>query len=361
MTKSYGKLTLAAFVAVAVTFSGTGWWTRHAAEPAANASDAPRSVKKEAKDAEPITGAVAIAQALSKVIEYPGTGGPDPRLTLQELLCELTKLSGVDFEINTAAFLLESTGLDWKLHPIAGKESLPKLKGKLRHVLEKLLKKVNNPSGASFLVRADHIEITTVYAVRREVGVVPVYKPKQSDLEKQTKVGRIDLRLIPLVEKFAGKTSLKETLELLAEYSIAPEAAAPGGRGLGGFDPMLRLPAAPEDAGTLLPLVFKNFSSVELTTVLASLADDSGFNVVIDSRFKDKKDKINARLINVPVDTALRVVAELVGLSVVRMDNVFYLTSRERARSMAKEKAATASGERPGLVLPPDPESVPEK
>ena len=47
---------------------------------------------------------------------------------------------------------------------------------------------------------------------------------------------------------------------------------------------------------------------------------------------------VTARLANVPVDTALRVLADMAGLKVVRMENVFYITSAENAEKLEKEK-----------------------
>ena len=61
---------------------------------------------------------------------------------------------------------------------------------------------------------------------------------------------------------------------------------------------------------------------------------------VVDSRVEAKVvTKVSARLTNVPVDTAVRILCDMAGLSVVRIDNVFYVTSAENAQKVANEKA----------------------
>jgi hypothetical protein len=43
------------------------------------------------------------------------------------------------------------------------------------------------------------------------------------------------------------------------------------------------------------------------------------------------------KLANVPVDTAVRILADAANLSVVQMDNTFYLTTSENATRLRKE------------------------
>jgi type II secretory pathway component HofQ len=97
----------------------------------------------------------------------------------------------------------------------------------------------------------------------------------------------------------------------------------------------------------LLPLVAQQFRKVPLEKALDDLADLSGFNIVLDARAEEKgSTKVTARLTNVPIDTAVRVLADMAGLAVVRLDNVFYVTTPENAKKVAAEKPAARAGER---------------
>jgi hypothetical protein len=86
----------------------------------------------------------------------------------------------------------------------------------------------------------------------------------------------------------------------------------------------------------LLPLVSEYFCEEPLAQVLDTLSETSEYNVILDPRLRGKTGDtaVTARLINVPVDTAVRLVADMAGLSVVRQANVFYVTSSENATRM---------------------------
>jgi hypothetical protein len=89
----------------------------------------------------------------------------------------------------------------------------------------------------------------------------------------------------------------------------------------------------------LLPLVWEYFCEDSLAEALDTLSENGGYNVVLDPRVRGKtRDTlVTARLINVPVDTAVRLVADMAGLGVVRGDNSFYVTSPENANRMKEE------------------------
>ena len=112
---------------------------------------------------------------------------------------------------------------------------------------------------------------------------------------------------------------------------------------------------APAGGLRLLPRVTQQFRKETLEKALDDLAEATGFNVVVDARVEDKAGvKVSARLANVPVDTAVRLLADMAGLAVVRIDNVFYVTSADNAKKLASEKPAVKPGERrPGTAQPP--------
>lgn len=106
-----------------------------------------------------------------------------------------------------------------------------------------------------------------------------------------------------------------------------------------------------------------------LSAVLKSLADESGANVTIDPRVLQKQadPAVKLKLDDVPLETAVRLLAEVGGLAAVRMNNVLFVTTEERAARLmpvsdppaaaAAAPAATAFPAVPfglgGLLKPP--------
>src|SRR5262245_28130487 len=65
------------------------------------------------------------------------------------------------------------------------------------------------------------------------------------------------------------------------------------------------------------------------------LAADNGANVVIDPRLGDKANKaVSLKLEDVPLETAVRLLAEVADLSTIRMSNVLFITTHERAEKL---------------------------
>jgi RNA polymerase sigma factor (sigma-70 family) len=88
------------------------------------------------------------------------------------------------------------------------------------------------------------------------------------------------------------------------------------------------------------PLVQALFTKRPLEEALRDLARDSGINVVLDVRQAEKaKTPVSATLRNVPVETAVRVLADMAELKPVRMDNLLYVTSRDNAKRLEEEEA----------------------
>jgi hypothetical protein len=87
--------------------------------------------------------------------------------------------------------------------------------------------------------------------------------------------------------------------------------------------------------GPILPLVCMTADKKPLDEVVAYLADQGERNVAIDPRVGEKAQApITAYLVNEPLDSALFLVADMAGLSFVRIDNTFYITTTDRAVSM---------------------------
>src|SRR5262249_44469214 len=148
-------------------------------------------------------------------------GIEDPKITLVEALDQLVKIAGVTFDVDEKAFKFEMLN-DVLKTEVANPNAIPKMpRTTLAHVLKIILGRVPVTSGATYLIRKDHIEITTQDAVRRELGLRKQRNAKPNDPEEQ---GR---------------------------------------------------PALP-------PLVWENLEKVPLDRALRDIADDTGVNVVLD-------------------------------------------------------------------------------
>jgi hypothetical protein len=76
-----------------------------------------------------------------------------------------------------------------------------------------------------------------------------------------------------------------------------------------------------------------------LNTALQELSALSGANIVLDSRYTDEANKpVSADLAGVPVDVAVRLVADMVGLRPVRLQNVLYVTRPDNARKLEADE-----------------------
>ncbi len=202
------------------------------------------------------------ANILKQTVNYNGTD--DLRATLGDLLENLSKRYHLTFDINEKAFEMDQLkGVERT--PIADPLPIPPIRTTLATVLSKILRRVPAASGATFLVRRDHVEITTNNAVRSELGI-------------------------------------------------------PDGR-------------------PVLPLVWETFKETPLVETLPRLAESSGYNVAADPHAGALlQTKITVQLNNVPIDTAVRLLANMAGLSVVKLDNVFYVTTKEKADGLREEQ-----------------------
>src|SRR5262249_51747372 len=97
-----------------------------------------------------------------------------------------------------------------------------------------------------------------------------------------------------------------------------------------------------------VPLVNVIWDKRPLGEALVELAVSQGLNLLIDPRADEKaKTPVSATLLNVPADTAIRVLADMADLQPAFLDNVIYLTSNENAKRLEKETK----------IRPPAPET----
>jgi hypothetical protein len=87
----------------------------------------------------------------------------------------------------------------------------------------------------------------------------------------------------------------------------------------------------------LPPLVSVDFDKVPLEEALKELNHYG--NIVLDARAeKQGQVQVSADLVNVPLDTTVRMFADMAGLAVVPLDNALYVTSKDNARALLKER-----------------------
>ncbi len=116
----------------------------------------------------------------------------------------------------------------------------------------------------------------------------------------------------------------------------------------------------PNYQGPYLPLIHATFDRRPLDEALAELAAESGWNVVLDTNGTGEKGRtaVTARLFNVPLDTAVRLLADMAGLKSFAVDNVLYVTTPATAADMEKrekERMGDSQGPRvgSGRFMPP--------
>jgi hypothetical protein len=74
---------------------------------------------------------------------------------------------------------------------------------------------------------------------------------------------------------------------------------------------------------------------VQFGTALKQLARDTGTNLLLDSRVhKESQAPVSLQLEDVPLETAVRLMAEMAGLKPVRMGNVLFVTSKASAAEL---------------------------
>ena len=89
--------------------------------------------------------------------------------------------------------------------------------------------------------------------------------------------------------------------------------------------------------GPLPPLVSGTFDKVALKAAFKELAHAG--NIVLDCRMaKEGETEVTADFSNVPLDTAVRMLADMAGLKVVALEDVLYVTDKENARTLTEEQ-----------------------
>jgi hypothetical protein len=111
----------------------------------------------------------------------------------------------------------------------------------------------------------------------------------------------------------------------------------------------------------LPPLVHRNMVKRLLKDALDEIAEQTQRTVVLDETVAEKaKDTVSAKFRNTPIETAVRVLADKVGLTMVRLDNVLYVTTHEKAQTL-RDDIRREKGERARERMPRADEIVKDK
>lgn len=97
-----------------------------------------------------------------------------------------------------------------------------------------------------------------------------------------------------------------------------------------------------------------DFDQVPLDKALKQLSRETACNLVLDPRQSSKaKEPITLTLEDVPLEVAVRVMAELAGLRSVRLANVLFVTTKENAAELRAEEpqGATVPPFRGGIIF----------
>jgi hypothetical protein len=89
----------------------------------------------------------------------------------------------------------------------------------------------------------------------------------------------------------------------------------------------------------LPPLVTKKIDKRLLSDALEDVSSLTGVSVVLDvSVAEGAKKPVSAKLMNVPIDTAVKLLADMADLGTLRIDNAIYVTTRDKAKRLREEQ-----------------------
>ena len=112
------------------------------------------------------------------------------------------------------------------------------------------------------------------------------------------------------------------------------------------------------DSSLPLPrLIHRRMEKRQLRDALDEIAEHSDATVVLDESVGEKaKETISARFLNATPESAVRIIADRYDLTVVHLDNVLYVTSREKAAKLREDMEKGKKN--PPKQMPPADEPV---
>jgi hypothetical protein len=90
---------------------------------------------------------------------------------------------------------------------------------------------------------------------------------------------------------------------------------------------------------------------VDLAAALKQLSRETATNLMLDSRVgKEAKTEVSLQMEDVPLETAVRLVAEMAGLKPVKVGNVLFVTTKTLANEMRNDPDLNQPGVNPGVM-----------
>lgn len=193
-------------------------------------------------------GRFAMVELLNKPVDFQGFD--DPKETLQAALEHLSKRYGLAFVANERAFREEQV-MDVAKTEIAQPFPVPPMPGhKFELVLQRVLSRIPAPSGATYLVRSEYVEITTNAAARAEIWGDEYPGP-----------------FLPLVHVHARKLPLDEVLRTVADRATLNIVVDPRAKEKAATDVTARLLNTPADTALNLLADMAGLKAVRVRNV----------------------------------------------------------------------------------------------
>jgi hypothetical protein len=255
----------------------------------------------------PVVSTSAPVQALLKTITFKGIKGEK---SFQDALDDLAQENHVAFQIDDRAFFAEGIKPEALAKTDLGKDGdISPMKGTLGRVLRVLLTRIPAPSGATFMVRPDHIEITTGKFQNAQINTT---RPEIDPLRKK----RVQ------VPALSANTAIGLPGNPPQTVCIDPEADD-----------------SDQPRTIQVALVSLSLDKQPIAEAARQIRLQSNLNVVLDPALDDKKVQmpLTVTLLNNPADSAVQVLAEMADLDVVWTDNTFFVTSKEKAERLNKK------------------------
>jgi hypothetical protein len=106
-------------------------------------------------------------------------------------------------------------------------------------------------------------------------------------------------------------------------------------------------------AGPFAPLVHVFADRKPLDEILKDLAQENDLNILVDPLTGEKgRAALSAQLLNAPLDTVLEALTAMANLKVVRMRNVYFVTTPEKAEVLEKAQKERAASMPPAKPTP---------
>lgn len=259
--------------------------------PATKAETEKQPADKKPAEKAPAATARSLVELLVSQVDFPAQ--EDARMTLADVLEQLGRKHGVNFNINEKAFKRE--GLADVLKTEVANPALPAMRITFGKLLARILSRVSIPSGATFLVREDEIEITTEEVLAAEINV---RRPRQRPV-KAVPAGSgapADAKGAPVKDN-EGSDPIKNSIDL--------------------------------------PVVSVSVERQPLEAALRQIRLQTNFNLVFDPSLGEKvRAPVTLTLLNAPFDSAMRVLTEMTELDYVWLDNIIYITSQDKAKQL---------------------------